>query len=57
LGWISRGALCDIFFISTEEAEEVLQELQRQHIVEHADHPTLRFINLGQSANGFYLDD
>lgn len=56
LGWISRGALCDIFFISTEEAEDVLMELQKHHILEEADHPTLRFLNMGQSMNGEFDD-
>ena len=54
LGWISKGALCDIFLLSQEEAEEILQELKRQHIIEQTDCPILRFIKVGQSNNGLY---
>lgn len=54
LGWISRGALCDIFYVSTEEADEVITQLQKQQIVEQADYPTLRFIRIEQSSNGIY---
>lgn len=46
LGWISRGALCDIFYVSKEEADQIITQLQEQHIVEQADYPTLRFVTL-----------
>jgi hypothetical protein len=54
LGWISRGALCDIFYVSREEADQIITQLQEQNIVEQADYPTLRFVRLEQSSNGIY---
>ena len=54
LGWISRGALCDIFFITDEEADWVMSQLQQQQIIEDADYPTLRFVRIEQSSNSIY---
>ena len=59
LGWISKGALCDIFYISYETAEEIMQELKHQQIIEDANYPTLRFIRTTQASgmNGRHPQD
>ena len=57
LGWISRGALCDIFDISSETADSLIQELKNHQIVEDENYPVLRFIKLVQSSNGRYQKD
>ena len=44
LGWINQEALCNILNVSTEQANEILDQLQQQHIVEEASYPTLRFV-------------
>lgn len=59
LGWISKGALCDIFYISIEQAEDIIQQLKQQQIVEDANYPTLRFIRVAQASgqNGRHPHD
>jgi hypothetical protein len=54
LGWISKGALRDIFFVSEKEAGEVIKQLQKQQIIEDANYPTLRFVKIEQSSTGVY---
>jgi len=56
LGWISRGALCDIFDISHKTADSLIQELKKQQIVENESYPVLRFIKLIQPSNGRYQE-
>lgn len=57
LGWISNGALCDIFLLSQEEAQKIIEQLQLDNIVEEGDYSILRFIRLEQSNNGVYKPD
>jgi len=57
LGWISRGALCDIFYISTNHADDIIQQLKDRNVVENASYPTLRFIKSIQPSNGRYQQD
>jgi hypothetical protein len=44
LGWLSPGALTDIFGISRDYAEILIEHLKSQGVLEQAPHPTPRFL-------------
>lgn len=46
LGWLSVGALQDIFAMSESEASSILEQLQSAGILEAGDNPMLRFVRL-----------
>ncbi len=48
LGWLSVGALQDIFGLSLERSSEIIDELQAQLILEKSDGAVSRFIKLIQ---------
>lgn len=56
LGWLSVGALHDIFGMSNEEAQEMIDKLRADNIIEDIDGPTFRFMRLVQ-LNGRYPTD
>lgn len=49
LGWISRGALRDIFNISEQEAGDLIIQLQKQLVVEQGEQSVLRFIRIDKN--------
>lgn len=58
LGWISKGALCDVLDLSDIEAENILKQLQLEGIVEDAtEYSILRFIKISQLNDGRYQHD
>lgn len=44
LGWLSMGALMDIFGLSPHEASVIMKTLKNNHIIEDIEHPTPRFL-------------
>jgi hypothetical protein len=44
LGWLSIGALMDVLSLSEDDADNILEELKRQRILENSNSPTPRFI-------------
>lgn len=51
LGWISRGALCDVLDLTSDEADQLLAKLKAEEFVEDAEYPVLRFTKLSQFDN------
>lgn len=54
LGWISKGAICDIFFVSEDVATQIITQLQQDLIIEDGDYPTLRFVKIEQSDSNMF---
>jgi len=48
LGWLSVGALHDIFGISFEEAQDIIIQLRADNIIENIEAPTYRLVRLIQ---------
>lgn len=44
LGWLSAGALEDVFMIDSEYAAQLLEQLKREGILEDSPYPTPRFL-------------
>ncbi|MGB1288097.1 MAG: FtsK/SpoIIIE domain-containing protein [Aggregatilineales bacterium] len=52
LGWLSKGALIDIFGISPDDADHVIQQLKEDRILENTQNPVCRFLRLSQNNDG-----
>jgi hypothetical protein len=44
LGWLSAGALQDVFGVPYDEARQVIEDLKRRNVLENIDTPAPRFI-------------